>query len=384
MVVAVREGGSQRAVARRCGVSLATVQLWLKRAAGRLLDQVDWADRPPIAAHVHRTQVELEDMVLDVRRTLRQDSVLGEYGPVAIRRQLEARSDLPGPMLSVRTIARILERRGALDATRRVRRPAPPAGWYLPDVRRRLAELDSFDVIDGLRLKGGITLDILTGISLHGGLVAAWPTTGVSARLTVASLDEHWRSVGLPGYAQFDNDPRFIGGMSHPNSIGPVIRYCLAVGVAPVFAPPRETGFQASIEAFNGRWQQKLWARFWDPTLADLQVRSEAYVAASRTRSAIRIEAAPERVPFPADRSIDVAAPPSGRLVFIRRTTDDGRASILGVRYPVDSRWIHRLVRGELDLDARRLRFFALRRREPDDQPLLGDVPFEPPPRWLR
>ena len=315
---------------------------------------------------------------------LREESVLGEYGPVAIHRELERRADLPGPLPAVRTIARIIERRGALDAKRRVRRPAPPAGWYLPDVRRGLVELDSFDVIEGLRLKGGIELDILTAISLHGGAVAAWPTSGVSARLTVSSLDEHWRDhLYELDHLKGDNDTRFIGGMAHPNSIGPVIRYCLAVGVAPVFVPPRETGFQASIEAFNGRWQQKLWTRFWDPTLADLQDRSAAYVAASRQRSAARIEAAPDRMPFPVDRVIDLAAPPSGRLVFIRRTSDQGSVSVLGVRYPVHRQWIHRLIRGELDLDARQVRFFGLRRREPDDQPLLAQVPFDPPARWF-
>ena len=384
MIETVRGGVSQRAVAGRFGVSLATVQLWLKRAADDPLERVDWTDRPPIATHVRRTAAELEDRILDVRRMLREESVLGDYGPAAIRRALEAMADLSGPLPAIRTIARILERRGALDAKRRVRRPAPPAGWYLPDVRRRLVELDSFDVISGLRLKGGLELDILTGISLLGALAAAWPTAGVSGRSTVHRLEEHWRAVGLPGYAQFDNDTRFIGGNRYPNSIGLVIRYCLAVGVVPVFAPPLEMGFQASIEAFNGQWQRKLWARFWDPTLEELQVRSAAYVAASRVRTAVRIEAAPERAPFPLGRPIDLSAPPAGRLVFLRRTSDAGSVSILGVRYPVDPRWPHRLVRGELDLDTRRLRFFALRRREPDDQPILGEVPFEPPARWFR
>ncbi len=384
MVETVRDGVSQRAVAGRFGVSLATVQLWLKRAADDPLERVDWTDRPPIAAHVRRTAAELEERILDIRRMLREESVLGEYGPAAIRRELEALAELSGPLPAIRTIARILERRGALDAKRRVRRPAPPAGWYLPDLRRRLVELDSFDVISGLRLKGGLELDILTGISLLGALIVAWPTAGVSGRSTVDRLEEHWRAVGLPGYAQFDNDTRFIGGNRHPNSIGLVIRYCLAVGVVPVFAPPLETGFQASIEAFNGQWQRKLWARFWDPTLADLQARSAAYVAASRVRSAVRIEAAPERAPFPLGQPMNLSAPPAGRLVFLRRTSDAGSVSILGVRYPVDPRWPHRLVRGELDLDARRLRFFALRRREPEDQPILGELPFEPPARWFR
>ncbi len=384
MVEAVHAGESQRAVARRFKCGIGTVQRALVRAGDQPLDAVDWLDRPRIARRIQRTQADVEELILDLRRTLRHESVLGEYGPAAIRRELEARSDGSTPLPSLRTIARILERRGALDAKRRVRRPAPPPGWHLPDVRAHRAELDSFDVIEGLRLKGGIDLDILTAISLHGGLVAAWPTTGVSGPLVVSALEEHWRSVGRPRYAQFDNDTRFIGGMSYPNSIGPVIRFCLAVDVVPVFVPPRETGFQASVEAFNGRWQRKLWARFWDPGLDDLQARSATFIRASRVRAAARIEAAPERASFPVDRVIDLAAPPAGRLIFIRRTTDQGQASILGLRYPVDRHWMHRLVRSELDLDARRLRFFALRRREPEAQPLLAEVPFEPPARWFR
>ena len=384
MVALVRTGASQRSVARRFGVSLATIQLWLARAAERPLDEVDWADRSSLPLHRTRTRVELEDVVLDVRRWLREESTLGEYGPAAIRRELEARTDLPGPLPALRTIARILDRRGALDARQRVRRPAPPAGWYLPDVRERGAELDSFDVISGLQLKGGVDFDVLTGISLHGGLAATWVQPAVSAVSTVRSLHEHWQVVGQPTYAQFDNDTRFIGGNAHPNSIGPVIRFCLAVGVVPVFAPPVEMGFQAAIEAYNGRWQRKLWARFWDPSLTDLQVRSEAYVAASRRRSAVRIEAAPARRLLNLDELPDLTAPPAGRLVFLRRTSDVGNVSILRRSYPVDPRWLHRLVRGELDLDRRRLRFFALRRREPMDQPLLGEVDFEPPARWFR
>ena len=381
---AVRGGSSRRSAARSAGVPLSTVQYWLTRAGGLPLDEVDWASRPPVAVRVARTPPGVEDLVLDMRQALRALSVLGEYGPVAIRRALAELAEPPVPLPAVRTIARILERRGALDSARRVRRPAPPPGWYLPDVRRRELELDSFDVISGLRLLGGIDVDILTGISLHGGLTAAWPAAGVTARSTVDAIAEHWRAVGRPGYAQFDNDTRFIGGHSYPNSIGPVIRFCLAAGVVPVFAPPLEVGFQASIEAFNGLWQRKLWARFWTPDLESLTARSEAYIAASRQRSRVRIEAAPDRAVLGLAGIPDLTAAPSGRIVFIRRTSAHGTASILKRLYPVDPRWVNRLVRGELDLDARRVRFYALRRREPDDQPLLGDAAFEPPARWFR
>ncbi len=382
----MRAGESQRSVARRFGVSLATVQLWLARAGDERLDRVDWGDRSSAPHHRQRVAPDLEDHVLAVRRELREDSLLGEYGAVAIHRELRAETRPAGPVPSVRTIGRILERRGALDSRRRTRHPAPPPGWYLPDLAARRVELDSFDVIDGLRLKGGLHLDILTAISLHGALPAAWPDAGMSAVKAVAALGAHWREVGLPGYAQFDNDVRFIGGNARPDSIGPVIRFCLALGVVPVFAPPRETGFQAAIESFNGRWQAKLWARFWEPDLTALQERSWAWIGALRRRSAVRIEAAPGRAPWPlpAGDEPDLRRPPSGRIVFLRRTDEQGTVSVLKRRYPVDPHWLYRLVRAELDLDARSLRFHALRRRAPADQPLLGEVDYVPPARWFK
>ena len=201
---------------------------------------------------------------------------------------------LPDPP-SVRTIGLILERRRALDrrSRRRTRRPPPPPGWYLPPVADGRAELDSFDLVEGLVIRGGIHVEVLNGISLHGGLVVSWPHTAITADFVVGTLVEHWRAAGLPGYAQFDNDPIFEGPQIHPDTIGRVTRACLSLGVVPVFVPPRETGFQAAIEGFNGLWQAKVWARFQHPSLEALQAQSVRYVAGHRQRAAARIEAAP-------------------------------------------------------------------------------------------
>lgn len=383
MVAAVRAGQSQRAVAKSFGVSLATVQLWLRRADGERLDRVDWSDRSSTRHHVSRLDPGLEDLILDLRRELRETSILGEYGAVAIQRALLERPDVPRPVPAVRTIGRVLDRRGALDRGHRVRRPAPPPGWYLPDVAARHLELDSFDIIDGLYLRGQPELGILTAISLHGGLPGAWPGFGMRVGQIVPALVERWRTFGLPAYAQFDNDSRFIGGLAKPDSIGPVIRLCLALGIVPVFATPREPGFQASIEALNGRWQAKVWARFWEPTLEALQDRSDRWVEAVRMRTAARIEAAPAREPFPAG-PVEPWHPPGGRIVFLRRTTDAGSVSVLGHRIEVDRHWPYRLVRAELDLANGSIDFFALRRRDPRDQPHLASVPYEIPRRWYR
>src|SRR5689334_1995201 len=151
MVSAVRSGESMRSVARRFAVSHATVLTWVKRAGEQRLDRVDWADRPggcPIAWN--RTARKLERKIIDVRHDLKTNSVLGESGAVAIAQELQRQHVKPAP--SIRTIARILKREGLVDGHGRVRRPSPSRGWYLPDVARGKAELESFDIIEDLKI----------------------------------------------------------------------------------------------------------------------------------------------------------------------------------------------------------------------------------------
>ena len=140
MVAAVRGGRSLRAVARRFGVGVATVTLWVERARGQRLDRMDWSDRPSVPHTTQRTDSFTEDLVLAARKELAHGD-LGAIGAQAIRQALLDRGDTAVP--SVRTINRILARRGALDGRSRVRRPAPPRGWYLPAVAAARAELDS-------------------------------------------------------------------------------------------------------------------------------------------------------------------------------------------------------------------------------------------------
>jgi hypothetical protein len=319
---------------------------------------------------VYRTPAAVEARVLTVRRDLQAGSALGEYGAVAIHREWPRQWDPPP---AIRTIGRILVRRGALDGRRRVRTPPPPLGWYLP---AQAGELDSFDTVEDLVIEVGIPVEVLTGVSLHGGLVAAWPMPAVTTDTVLAALVAHWRTWGLPAYAQFDNDTRFQGPHQFRDAIGRVTRLCLSLEIVPVFAPVQEHGFQGAIEAFNGRWQAKVWHRFHHDTLAALQACSARYVAAHRRRTAARQDGAPPRRPFPAAWQLDLGAPVHGALVFVRRTTATGAVSLLGRAFRVDPHWVHRLVRCEVDLDAAVLRFHALRRREPTWQPLLREVPY--------
>jgi len=342
------------------------------------LDRVDWADRPPVPVHTQRTATAIEDLILDLRVELKQESALGEFGAPAIQLELKARKTSPVP--SIATISRILERRGALDGQRRLRRPPPPRGWYLPEVAAGRAELDSFDVVEGLVIQGGLPVEVFTGISLLGGLPVAWPGPVVTARLVVDRLKEHWRQAGRPTFAQFDNDTVFQGAHQHRDCISRVMRLCLGLDIVPVFIPVQEPCFQAALENFNGKWQQKVWRRFHFTGYGDVCARSNAYVLARRQRSAPRIEAVARR-PFPDGWQLDLQARPHGRIVFLRRTTAAGATTVLGRPFTVDPHWCHRLVRCNVDLDLHRIAFYALRRRDPMCQPLLLQADYDFPDR---
>ncbi len=319
----------------------------------------------------------MEDQILALRKKLREDSVLGEYSASAIRDELACRRVDGVP--SVRTIGRILKRRGVLDKPRKIRRPSPPPGWYLPDVARRKAELDSFDVVEGLVIEGGIDVQVLNGISLHGRLAASWPLPSITAKVTVEKLTAHWQECGLPGYVQFDNDTRFQGAHQHKDSFSRVMRLCLSLEVIPVFAPVYEHGFQAQVESYNGLWQAKVWSRFHHQDIPQLQGRSQLYVNAHRARTARKRKFAPERNQFPGAWKLDLQAPLRGRVIFLRRTDATGRVYLLGRRFSVSDVWLHRLVRCEVNLDENEISFFTLRRLKPNDHDLVKTIRYTAP-----
>lgn len=362
----MRRGGTLRAAARRFACSVRTAWVWVQRAHGRRLDRVDWQDRArgPHACP-NRTPLALERRVVRLRRHAEQHDALGFHGPHALRQRLLRAGLRTVP--SARTIGRLLRRHG-FGPVPRPRRPAPPAGWYLPEVAAGRAELEQLDFVEGLHLAGHGAVEVLTGISLWGKLAAAWPGPDPWIIPAVCPvLHTHWRRQGAPAYLQLDNDTRFAGSARAVRRLGRFIRFCLRHGVVPVFVPARETGFQAAIESFNGLWQRKVWARFRHRDGRALRRRSGQFVRAHRAYHARQRDGAPAR---------HAARRPADCVIFLRRTDARGRISLLGATQHVATHWAHRLVRAELNVRTARLRIYALRRRDPAHQPLLRACAF--------
>jgi len=174
------------------------------------------------------------------------------------------------------------------------------------------------------------------------------------------------------------------GTHRYPDSLGRVIRVCLSLGVVPVFVPPRETGFQAMIESYNGWWQAKVWSRFQHHDLPDLQGHSDKYVEALLRQRAARIEAAPDRRPFPGDWKLNLKKRPSGRLVYLRRSNGKSEVELLGRTRALGQIWPSRLVRCEVDLEEDKICFYTLRRKDTTSQPKIQEVDYRLPNRGFQ
>lgn len=379
MVESVRRGKSLRIVADEYHVGKSTVEFWVNRAKGKRLDRVDWTDRAdgPKTPR-NKVSVHVEQCVLAIRKDLKKNSPLGEHGADAVRNEMQRLGCVCLP--SRASINRVFERNGAFDGRKRKRLEAPPPGWYLPDVAAGNVELDQFDHIEDLCLEGGRILHVLNGISLHGGLVYSKPISRMTSENTVQNLISFWKEFGLPNYAQFDNSTVFLGSRT-ADSLGKVIRCCLSLDVTPVFVPPHTHGFQASIENYNGRWQNGVWKRFHFENLRAVDVQSGKFVGALRNKLAVRTEGAPARWEFPHGWKLDYQQELKGKVIFIRRTDENGCVEVMGHRWTLDRSWPHRLVRAEVDLTGGVIDFHRLRRREPEDQPWMGRADYRFPKR---
>lgn len=371
MVRYIRSGVSYRQAARRFRVSVATVALWVSRAAGHNLRQVDWKDRPSGGMRWRsRTSTRLVRLIGRIRRHLRHHDALGEHGPAAIRRQLLIRGEAAP---CERTIARWLARLG-LSGHERWRRPPPPKGWYLPELCSGRVEMDCGDIVEGLRLRGGRRVEVFNILALWSGRAGTAIANSMHTADIIAALSRHWRQEGGPRFLQCDNDTVFTGAHAQRPYLGRLVHWCLCAGVVPVFTPPAELGFQASIEAYNRRWQERVWRRWHHPGLPALRQRSAAFVAAYGQRVQ-PLRPRPPRQPW-IEPTLQLRC---HRIVLLRRLDAAGHLVLCARSIAVSMRWANRLVRCELDVKNHRLCIYGLRRRDPTRQPHLITRRFRVP-----
>jgi hypothetical protein len=108
-----------------------------------------------------------------------------------------------------------------------------------------------------------------------------------------------------------------------------------------------------------------------------LAEQSARYVDAHRDKHWTTIEATNNRYDISGQRKQELGKTLKGTIIFIRQTDNKGTVNILGHQWIVYLLGTNRLIRAELKLNKNIIEFYQLRRREPNQQPLLNTVKYK-------
>ena len=253
---------------------------WLKRYKEHGLNGLKDHSRTPKNIW-RKTSEHMVKKILSVRKELESHktrrSAFSGIGAEVIHWELTQRKACNVP--SIPTIARILSRCGK---TGRVKVRKNNNSQPYPCFRtKEIGDLHQTDLVGPRYIRGrkGIT----RFYSFHTLDVAGHTafTSQCTDKQTISlckHLIETWRFIGIPRVSQMDNEMAATGGGRYPYSISQFIRLHLLMGIHLVFIPQGEPGRNASIESFNGLWQERVLKRHNCPTIAALKNTSERFL----------------------------------------------------------------------------------------------------------
>ena len=103
----------------------------------------------------------------------------------------------------------------------------------------RINEVHQIDFVGPRFIKGYGAISSLNLIDVVSNQVHIMQNNSKSMGSVIAFLIQYWNNNPIPRYLQADNGMNFIGDFMHPHNFSRFTRFCLLVGVEPVFITPR-------------------------------------------------------------------------------------------------------------------------------------------------
>ncbi len=272
-----KAGVPVKTIAQKLKQSTSWVYKWIRHQAQHLWTRF----RSPSRAPHHRptqTPPQVERRIVRLRKQLVRHKPrrlrFAGIGAHAIQREYRKR-DGPAPSLS--TIHRILKRHHLVTPAQRRRnryRPHPAAEF--PNA------VQTTDIITRW-IHGGIVVQTFNTIDIYSNDVVCTTHADKTAAEACQHLLHTWKTLGIPDWAQFDNEAAFGGGR-HARSISQVVRLCLYFGVPVLFTPLGESSYNWPVEIFNGLWAKRFWNRHQFSRRRDVPRAQHAFVNWYRTQ----------------------------------------------------------------------------------------------------
>jgi putative transposase len=320
---------------------------------------------------VNRTPVHVERAILSIRRRLAARSTpqtrYALLGAPTIVQELKQLGISPVPTL--RTIERVLERA-------HVTSPRFRLVYRIPKTQYPMPKADDTNLVHQVDLVGPRYLNkdktkyyfyICKDVFDQQVYVEFW--AGNSMETVLNFLVRAWQRMGLPQHVQFDNGRQFYAPGRYNRSLNRVIRFCLRLGIQPIFIPEAQPQRNGSVENFNG-WFQPLLLRqsFKNATAVRREVRhllasvNEAHTHQSlgfKTSAQFRRTRRLRRLPANFEIDFDHLPVATGKVIFIRMVNLKGNVSILDELVKIGVRYRYQYIKAVLETQPQRLKVYC-------------------------
>jgi len=361
--------------------SLGRSRSWLQKWVGRYNSlnkgsEKGWFKEESRAPkNVHRkTDSEMEQLVINVRKSLlegtTEDTKYRCIGAVEIQFRMHELGYSEDDTPSLSTIKRIIKRNGLVVQNRKRYIRCKSKKRYTLLNPTKANEVHQMDFVGPRHIKGYGRISSLNLIDVVSSKAHIRQYAGQTMDNVIEFLLDCWTKNAIPNYLQMDNGASFIGDLIHPRHFSRVVRFCLHLGVEPVFIAPSKPWMNGTIEDFNGDFGEKLWER---EQWVDLEhIRSEAKIFLMRHNNRqdwkyrkTDLDAILHRK-LPEDFKIDANNLPiiEGKVHFIRQVKENGTISVLNEDFDADKSLAHEYAWATIDTKREQLMIYYREKNE--------------------
>ena len=319
-------------------------------------------------AVVNRTPAHIERAILSIRKRLAARATpqtrYALLGAPAIAAELKQLGYAPIP--THRTIERVLERAHLTSPRVRLARRIPKTQYHLPKATDS-NQVHQVDLVGPRYLQDDPTkyyFYICKDAFDQQIYVEFW--AGNSMDTVLNFLVRAWQRMGLPQHAQFDNGRQFYSPGRYSRSINRVIRFCLRLGIQPIFIPEAQPQRNGSVENFNGWFQPLLLRQTFKNAAAVRRELRHLLTAVNEThthqalgfKTSAQFRRTRRLRRLPANFHLDFNHIPLavGKILFIRLVNQAGTISILDEVVKVGRRYRYHYVKAVLQTHPQRLK----------------------------
>lgn len=320
---------------------------------------------------VNRTPTHIERAILSIRRRLAARTTpqtrYALLGAPTIAQELKQLGISPVPTL--RTIERVLERAHVTSPRLRLAQRIPKTQYPMPkaDDTNQVHQVDLVGPRYLNQDKTKYYFYVCKDAFDQQIYVEFW--AGNSMETVLNFLVRAWQRMGLPQHAQFDNGRQFYAPGRYSRSLNRVIRFCLRLGIQPVFIPEAQPQRNGSVENFNGWFQPLLLRQTFKNAAAVRRELRHLLTSVNEThthqalgfKTSAQFRRARRLRMLPANFEIDFDHLPvaTGKIIFIRMVNPKGSISILDELVKIGVRYRYQFVKAVLETHPQRLKVYC-------------------------